>query len=96
MRVNGFARAFARTFLGAQVFALANWNDAQRYLELAVTVDPDRVVHRLDLGTVYMDRGDKTRARATFESMANVPLHDLNDELYKRLAAERLNKLGAP
>lgn len=96
MRVNGFARAFARTFLGAQVFGLANWNDAQRYLELAAKVDPDRVVHRLDLGTVYMNRGDKARARATFESMANVPLHDLNDELYKRLAVERLNKLGAP
>lgn len=96
MRVNGFARAFARTFLGARVFGLANWNDAQRYLELAVKVDPDRVVHRLDLGTVYMDRGDKTRARTTFESMANVPLHDLNDELYKRLATERLHKLGAP
>jgi hypothetical protein len=36
MRVNGVARTFARTFLGGEVFGLANWNDAQRYLELAV------------------------------------------------------------
>jgi tetratricopeptide (TPR) repeat protein len=93
MRVNGVARTFARTFLGAEVFGLANWNDAQRYLELAVKVDPERAVHRLDLGVIYLDRGDKERARAMLESVAGVPLHDLNDETYKRLAVERLNRL---
>ena len=50
MRVNGLERAFAKRFLGAEVFSQASWSEAQRLLEKAVQVDPDRLVHHLDLG----------------------------------------------
>jgi tetratricopeptide (TPR) repeat protein len=93
MRVNGFARAFAKTFLGAQVFGLANWDEAQRLLEAAVRHDPKRIVHRLDLAGIYADRGDKAKAKELYEWIATAPIIETNDDLYKRQAAERLKKL---
>ena len=93
MRVNGLARVFARTFLGADVFSLASWDEAQRLLEASVQHDPNRIVHRLDLAGIYADRGDKTRARELYTWIASAPLVDPNDDLYKRQAAERAKKL---
>ena len=57
MRLNGFSRMMARNFLGGQVFSKASWANARRYLEQAVTNDPRRIVHRLDLAKVYADMG---------------------------------------
>ena len=93
MRVNGFARAFARTFLGAQVFSRASWDEAQRLLERAVQVDPDRIVHHLDLGHIYADRGEKDKAREQFEWIAKAPVREYPDSLYKEQAAQLLRKL---
>lgn len=93
MRVNGFARMVARTFLGAQLFGKANWADAQRLLEEAVRLEPVRIVHHLDLAGVYKDRGDRARAKAEYEWIAAAPPLDFNDDIYKRLAAERLKRL---
>ena len=93
MRVNGFARTFAKTFLGAQVFSLANWAEAQRLLEAAVQRDPKRIVHRLDLAGICADRGDKAKAKELYEWIATAPIVESNDDLYKRQAAERLKKL---
>ena len=90
MRVNGLARAFARTFLGAAVFSLASWDEAQRLLEQSTRLDPDRIVHHLDLGAIYADRGDRVRAREQFEMVARAPVREFNDPLYKLQAAERL------
>lgn len=93
MRVGGLARMFARTFLGADVFNLASWEEAQRLLETAAREDPQRIVHRLDLAGIYADRGDKARARALYLEIAAAPVVEPNDDLYKRQAAERLKKL---
>lgn len=93
MRVNGLARAFAKTFLGAQVFAKANWDEAQRLLEASIRHDPRRIVHRLDLAGIYTDRGAKDKARELYEWIAAAPIVEINDDLYKRQAAERLRKL---
>jgi tetratricopeptide (TPR) repeat protein len=93
MRVNGFARAIARTFLGAGVFSLASWDEAQRLLEKSVQVDPVRIVHHLDLGMIYADRGNKAKATEQFEWIAKAPVREYNDELYKKQAADRQRKL---
>lgn len=93
MRVNGFARTFAKTFLGAQVFSKASWDEAQRLMEMSVRVDPKRIVHKLDLAGIYADRGDKARARELYQWIAAAPLVDVNDDLYRRQAAERLKRL---
>ena len=93
MRLNGLARMFAKTFLGGGVFGQASWDNAQRYLEQAVALDTTRITHRLDLGAVYEDRGDKAKAIALYEWIARAPVTDYNDPKYKELAAERLKKL---
>ena len=93
LRINGLSRLFARTFLGARVFSLASWDEAQRLMEASVQHDPGRIVHRLDLAGIYADRGDSTRAREMYLWIASAPLVDPNDDLYKRQAAERLARL---
>lgn len=93
MRVNALERAFAKRFLGAQVFAEASWESAQRYMEKAVRIDPDQLVHHLDLGSIYADRGDKAGAREQFLLVIRAPVRLFNDPLYKKKAAERLKKL---
>lgn len=93
MRVNGLERVFAKRFLGAQVFAEASWESAQRDMEKAVKIDPDQLVHHLDLGSIYADRGDKAAARAQFDLVIRTPVRLFNDPLYKKKAAERIKKL---
>jgi tetratricopeptide (TPR) repeat protein len=94
MRLNGLSRAIAKSFLGADLFEAANWDEAQMLLEDAARIDPGRIIHRVNLAGVYADRGDKARARAMYRSITSAPLVDPNDDLYKRQAAERLARLG--
>ncbi len=86
MRLSGISRFMAKNFLGGQVFGSANWNDAQRYLEQAVQIEPQRITHRIDLAQVYLDRGDKAKAREQLDAIAAAPARELNDANYKREA----------
>jgi Tfp pilus assembly protein PilF len=91
--VNGVERAFAKKFLGAEVFNQASWDEAQRLLEKAVRLDPNRLVHHLDLGAVYADRGNKAKAREQFQFILAAPVREYNDPVVKKKAADRLKKL---
>ena len=93
MRLNGFSRMIAKNFLGGQIFGEASWDNAVRYMEESVQEEPNRIVHRLDLGKVYMDRDMKDKAREQFQTLLNQPDRDANDKSYKRDAEQQLNKL---
>lgn len=93
MRLSGFSRMIAKNFLGGKVFGEANWDNAQKYLEDAVALEPNRIVHHLDLGAVYADRGEKAKAIEQYELIAKAPATDFNDAHYKEEAAQRLKKL---
>lgn len=93
MRLSGFSRMIAKNFLGGQIFGEASWDNAQKYLEAAVAAEPERITHRLDLGAVYADRGEKAKAIEQYEFIANAPVRDFNDPSYKAEAAARLQKL---
>ena len=93
MRLNGVSRFLAKNVLGGQVFGTANWDDAQKYLEKAVSLEPNRVVHRLNLGAVYADRGMKDKAKAMYEAALKLPNADYNDRMYKQQVQARLNDL---
>ena len=93
-RLSGFELFFARRFLGGNVLGQANWKDAVSYMERAVSVDPERIAHKLDLAGVYADTGEKDKARATYEAViASTKRVDFNDSLYRKQAEERLRKL---
>ncbi|MGA1418177.1 MAG: hypothetical protein ACO327_07220 [Gemmatimonadaceae bacterium] len=93
LRLNPVARFAARTLLGAAVFGEANWDQAQRSMERAVALEPDRITHRLDLAGVLADRGNVAGARAQYEWIARAAVREYNAAPYKRLAAERLRAL---
>jgi tetratricopeptide (TPR) repeat protein len=93
MRLNGFTRMIAKNLLGGKVFGEASWDNAQKYLEEAVAIEPNRITHRLDLAGVYADRGMKERARKEYEWIAGAPIVEYNDRNYKEEAARRLKEL---
>jgi tetratricopeptide (TPR) repeat protein len=93
MRLSRIERWAARNLLGGGVLGEANWDNAQAYLERAVSIEPSRITHRLDLAGVYADRGDTAKAREQYEMIARLPVTDYNDARYKEIAAERLRAL---
>ena len=95
MRLNSFVRLIAKNFLGGRVFGSASWKEAVRYMEAAVAADPERVVHRLDMGEVYRDVGEKAKARAQFETGLRLPSTDYNDPRFKADIKADLDRLGS-
>ena len=94
MRLSGVSRMIAKNFLGGAVFGEASWDNAQRYLEEAVAIEPDRITHRLDLGRVYADRKQKAKAREQFEFIEKATPSDFNDRTYKEKAQQALKDLN--
>lgn len=94
MRLNGVQRFFAKNVLGGRVFGEASWDRAVSYMQQSIEVDPDRIVHRLDLGKIYADLGDKAKARSQFELAVRGRRIDFNDPSYQREAQAALDKLG--
>jgi tetratricopeptide (TPR) repeat protein len=93
LRLNGVSRLIAKTFLGGQVFSSASWPEAQRYMEASVAVEPDRLVHRLDLARVYRDMGRRPQAREQYEKAVQMEDKDPNDEQYRAEARRELAAL---
>lgn len=93
MRLSGFERLFARSFLGGKVLGSASWAEAIRYMEAAVAVDPGRLIHHLDLARIYRDRGDKAKAREHYEAVLRGRMTDLSDPRYRQAAERELAAL---
>jgi tetratricopeptide (TPR) repeat protein len=93
MRLSGVTRFMAKNFLGGQVFESASWKDAVRYMEEAVAVDPNRLVHRIDLAEIYADVGDKAKARAAYQHVVNSAAVEPADAKYKQRAEKALAAL---
>lgn len=93
-RLSGLERFVAQNFLGGRIFQEASWEEAVRLLERAVAVDPERLVHHLDLAKIYADIGEKAKARSHYQFVIDAQARtDYNDPLYKRQAAEELRRL---
>ncbi len=93
MRLSGFSRFFARSFLGAGIFKEASWDSAAANLEKAVELDPARIYHRLELAEVYADRKRYDEARAQLAEVEALPRRELRDSAYQADAlslAERI------
>lgn len=90
MRLNGFSRFMAKNVLGGKTFGEASWDNALKYLEQAVAIDPTRMTHHLDLARVYKDRDMNDKAREQFDWIVKAPLLEFNDKYYKQEAAALL------
>jgi len=94
MRLSGFTRFFARTWLGARIVSEASWDAAIANLERAVALKPDAIYHRLDLAEVYIDREQYDAARAQLEAIEHLPVYDAMDPAYKATARGLLRKIA--
>jgi tetratricopeptide (TPR) repeat protein len=83
MRLSGLTRFFAKTFLGGAVFNEASWDNAQKYLEKAVALNPNYIYHHLDLAEVLIDREEWAPARAQLDLVESLPITDAMDPTYK-------------
>lgn len=92
MRLSGISRFAAKNFLGGKIFDQANWNEAQRYLEEASAISPTRISHRIDLAEIYLDRGNKPKAREQLEAIGRLPVAEAADPKFKRQAEALLPK----
>jgi tetratricopeptide (TPR) repeat protein len=93
MKLNGMSRFMAKNFLGGKVFDSANWGDAQRYMEESVAVEPNRLVHHLDLARVLLARGEKEKAREHYEHAVKGTRAEYNDRHYQAAASDELKQL---
>jgi tetratricopeptide (TPR) repeat protein len=94
MRLNSFVRLIARSVLGGRAFGSASWKEAVRYMEASVAAEPQRVVHRLDMGEIYRDVGEKQKAKQQFETGLSLPATDYNDRRFKAEIRRDLDRLG--
>lgn len=90
LRLNGFVRFLAVRVLGGKTFDSAKWEDAQRYMEASVSVDPGVLVHHLDLARVYVARDNKEKAREQYNFVIKGVATDYNDKHHKAEAAEEI------
>ncbi|MGH7732644.1 MAG: hypothetical protein ACREOE_02815 [Gemmatimonadales bacterium] len=94
MRLSGLTRFFAKTFLGGAVFNEASWDNAQKYMEKAVALNPSYVYHHLDLAEILVDREEWTEARTQLELVESLPVTDAMDPTYKSEATALLAKIA--
>jgi FimV-like protein len=90
MRLSGVTRWMAKNFLGGRVFDEASWPRAVDYMERAVRVDPARIVHKLDLARIYLDIGEKAKAREQLDAVLRGQQVEMNDPRYQEEARELL------
>jgi tetratricopeptide (TPR) repeat protein len=93
MRLSGMSRFFAKNLLGGKVFSEANWKDAVAYLERAAALEPDRVVHRLELASIYADTKNTSKAREQYQQALQMKQKDFNDKHYQDIAQRQLQEL---
>lgn len=93
MRLSGFERFFARSFLGGSIFSQASWDHAVEFMEKSVSLAPTNIYHHLDLALVLIDRGRYADARRHLEQIAALPVEDVMDPRYKEDAASWLGKI---
>jgi tetratricopeptide (TPR) repeat protein len=92
-RLSGFQKFFAKTLFGGGFLDKGNWEDAQKYLQKAVALKPQNIFHRLELGEVYVDLGQYSKAREQFTAIAPLPIADVLDHEYKTEARQILDDI---
>ncbi len=92
-RLSGFQKFFAKTLFGGGFLDKGNWEDAQRYLQRAVALKPQNIFHRLELGEVYVDLGQYSKAREQFNAIVPLPIVDVLDHAYQQEAKQVLEDI---
>ncbi len=94
MRLSGFERFFAKSFLGGAVFSQASWDNAIAYMKRAIQLRPEFIYHHYDLALIYIDTKQWALAREQLKIIPSLPLIDVMDPVWKREAASLLQAIA--
>jgi tetratricopeptide (TPR) repeat protein len=94
MRLSGFERFFAKSFLGGAVFSQASWDNAVAYMKRAIQLRPDFIYHHYDLALIYIDIKEWDLAREQLSIIPSLPLIDVMDPVWKQDAASLLQSIA--
>ncbi|HEX5004041.1 MAG TPA: hypothetical protein VFV65_01930 [Gemmatimonadales bacterium] len=94
MRLSGFQRFFAKSFLGGAVFGEASWGNAVAYMQKAVEIRPQFIYHHYDLALMYVDMKQWAPARQQLAAIPPLPLIDVMDPVWKSEAAGLLESIA--
>ena len=72
----------------------ASFAEAERHLRKAIELEPENLIHRLELGFVYRAEGREADARREFERGLDMPSNAKHDEIAKVRARDALKTLG--
>lgn len=89
---NVMLKALAQAIYGK--FPDASNEKAVEYLEKAVALRPDRVVHQIELGRAYLAIGEKDKARAALEKGLSLPSVAKDDNETKERGRKALSQLN--
>lgn len=93
MRLSGFERFFAKSFLGGKIFSAASWDSAFVYMDRALAISPENIYHHLDLAEMLIDRGRYSEARIHLTRIGELPIYDVMDPQHQRDAVALLAKI---
>lgn len=90
--LNWVERGFANLFLGG-IPKDASLNQSVICLKKAVEINPDVIVHHLELGVTYQTLNEKQLAVQEFKKVLNLPIYDSQDEAHQKAARQKLEEL---
>jgi tetratricopeptide (TPR) repeat protein len=68
--------------------------EAEKCLLKAIAINPNRLMHYIELGRIYTEMGRKEEARKNLEKGLAMPNKDHDDPEMKEIGKETLQKLG--
>ncbi len=93
MRLSGFQRFFAKTFLGGKIFNAASWDSAVVYMDRAVALAPDNIYHHLTMAEILIDRHRYGEARIHLNQVETLDVRDVMDPAYKERGLALLREI---
>ena len=70
--------------------------EAEKCLRKAIAINPNRLIHYIELGRIYAEMGRKEEARANILKGLSMPNKEKDDPEMKDIGRETLKKLGYP
>jgi tetratricopeptide (TPR) repeat protein len=85
-------RVLAKTFYGD--LPVTTNEEAERCLLKAIAINPNRLIHYIELGRIYAEMGRKEQARKYILKGLSMPDKEKDDPEMKEIGRETLRKLG--
>ena len=93
MHLSAFKRFLARLFGAGEGLRTASWESAEAHLKRAIELDTGSILHRLELGRMYMWTNRPAEAQTQLLTALELPEDDLMDRASRREAQELLQEL---